>query len=87
VPQHVGLLMVLALPAATVTKLVAHLLLQRLQQPQQHWQQQNWRGMQRAMLLLLQLSRARLWLLCGSHWWHEQVRMLAACKRLHLQNL
>jgi hypothetical protein len=75
--------MVPALLAAMVTKLVAQL----LQQPQQLWLQRGWRAMQRAMLLLLQLSRASLWLLCGSRWWHEQVRMLAACKRLHLQNL
>jgi hypothetical protein len=55
--------MVPALPAVTVTKLVAQL----LQQQQQLWPQQGWRAMQRAMLLLLQLSRASLWL-CGSRW-------------------
>jgi hypothetical protein len=58
--------------------------LMQQQQLQQLWLQLGWHVMQRAMPLLLQLSRASLWLLCGSRWWHEQVRMLAGCKRLHL---
>jgi hypothetical protein len=59
----------LALLAVTASGLLALLLRQQLC-PQQGW---------RAMQLLLQLSRASLWLLCGSHWWHEQVRRLAVC--------
>jgi hypothetical protein len=53
---------------------------QRQQQQQQLWPHHGLRAMPRAMLLLLQLSRASLWLLCGSRWWHEQVRMLPARK-------
>jgi hypothetical protein len=60
-----GLLMMPTLPAVMATTFGALLLLRR-QQQEQHCPQQGWRAMQRAMLLLLQLSRASLCLLCGS---------------------
>jgi hypothetical protein len=72
--QTFGLLMV---PALLTNEFMAQ------QQQQQLRPQQGWLTMPRAMLLLLQLSRASLWLLCGSCWWHEQVRMLAARIRTH----
>jgi hypothetical protein len=53
------------LPAVMATTSGA-LLLRLRQQQEQLCRQRGWRAMQRAMLLLLQLSRASLWLLCGS---------------------